>query len=139
MKKINEEKIIKYVRSLILRSLTVIVVFLILAIVSKGNKQYKDIIVTNLYEKNISFTKIKNIYNKYLGGVVPLDKVTPNTSPVFNEQLEYTNDSMFHDGVKLEVINKFCKTIEVFRHAKKFLVSNFVEKHKAVGDKQELL
>ncbi len=107
MKKINEEKIIKYLRSLILRSLTVVVIFLILAIISKSSQTYKDIIVTNLYETNISFTKIKNLYNKYLGGVVPLDKVTPDTTPVFNEQLEYTNDSIYYDGVKLEVINNY--------------------------------
>ena len=44
----NEKKIIKYLRSLILRILTVIVLFLILAIISKSNKTYKDIIVTNL-------------------------------------------------------------------------------------------
>lgn len=107
MKKINEEKLIKYLRSLILRSLTVVVIFLLLAIISKGNKQYKDVIVTNLYEKNISFTKIQNIYNKYLGGIVPLDKVTTSTTPVFNEQLEYSNESIFYDGVKLEVIDKY--------------------------------
>ena len=107
MKKINEEKIIKYLRSLILRSLTVIVLFLILAILSKSSETYKDTIVTNLYEKNISFTKIKNLYNKYLGGIVPLDKVTPDVTPVFNEQLEYTNKSIYYDGVKLEVIDKY--------------------------------
>ena len=107
MKKINEEKIVKYLRSLILRSLTVIVLFLILAIISKSSNTYKDIIVTNLYEKNISFAKIKNIYTKYLGGIVPLDKVTNNIEPVFNEQLEYSNDSIYHDGVKLEVINNY--------------------------------
>ena len=107
MKKINEEKIIKYLRNLILRSLTVIVLFLILAIISKGSTTYKDKIVTNLYEKNISFTKIKNLYTKYLGGVIPLDKVTPDTVPVFNEQLEYTFESIYHDGVKLEVINNY--------------------------------
>ena len=43
MKKINEEKIIKYLRSLILRSLTVIVIFLLLAIICKSNKEYKDV------------------------------------------------------------------------------------------------
>ena len=107
MKKINEEKIIKYLRSLILRSLTVIVIFLLLAIICKSNKEYKDVIVTNLYEKNISFTKIKNLYTKYLGGIIPLDKVAPNTTPVFNEQLEYLNDSIYYDGVKLEVIDKY--------------------------------
>ena len=107
MKKINEEKLIKYLRSLILRSLTVIVIFLLLAIVCKSNKTYKDVIVTNLYEKNFSFTKIKKLYTKYLGGIFPLDKVTNDITPVFNEQLEYTNDSIFYDGVKLEVIDKY--------------------------------
>lgn len=107
MKKINEEKLIKYLRSLILRSLTVIVLFLILAILSKSNPVYKDKIVTNLYEEHISFTKVKKLYNKYLGGIVPLDKLPTNTTPVFNENLEYTNESIYYDGVKLEVINNY--------------------------------
>lgn len=107
MKKKTEEKIIKYLRSLIQRSLTVIVLFLILAIVSKSSTTYKDKIVSNLYEKNISFTKIKNIYNKYLGGIIPLDKVESDIVQVFNEELEYKNDSIYYDGVKLEVIDKY--------------------------------
>jgi len=107
MKKINEEKIIKYLRSLILRSLTVIVLFLILAILSKSSQTYKDLIVANLYEKNISFTKVKKLYTKYLGGIVPLDKLPTDTTPVFNENLEYTNESIYYDGVKLEVIDKY--------------------------------
>ena len=106
-KVINEEKIIKYIRSLILRSLTVIILFLILAILSKSNETYKDVIVSNLYEKNISFAKIKNLYTKYLGGIVPLEKISPETTNVFNEQLEYTNESIYYDGVKLEVTNKY--------------------------------
>lgn len=107
MKKINEQNLIKYLRNLILRSLTVIVIFLVLAIICKSNQNHKDIIVTNLYEKNISFTKIKNLYTKYLGGIVPLEKVTEDVNPVFNEQLEYTNTSIFYDGVKLEVMDKY--------------------------------
>lgn len=107
MKKINEEKIIKYLRSLILRTLTVVVLFLVLAILSKSNKTYKDTIATNLYEKNFSFVKIKNIYNKYLGGIFPLDKVSNETTQVFNEKLEYTNDTIYYDGVKLEVIDNY--------------------------------
>lgn len=106
-KLINEEKIIKYLRSLISRILTVIVIFLILAIISKSNKIYKDIIVNNLYEKNISFTKMKKIYNKYLGGIIPLEKISQEITPVFNEKLEYTNESIYYDGVKLEVTNKY--------------------------------
>ena len=107
MKKINEEKIIKYLRSLIIRSLTVIALFLVLAIICKSNPKYKDIIVNNLYEKNISFSKIKGIYTKYLGGIFPLDKVVLDTTPVFNEQLEYTNESIYYDGVKLAVLDHY--------------------------------
>lgn len=107
MKKINEEKIIKYLRSIILRSLTVIVLFLILAIICKSNVKYKDTIVTNIYEKNLSFAKIKKIYTKYLGGIIPLDKISEEITPVFNESLEYTNDTIYQDGAKLEVIDKY--------------------------------
>ena len=95
MKKINEEKIIKYLRNLIIRSLSIIIIFLLLAITCKSNIKYKDLIVTNIYEKNISFTKIKNLYTKYLGGIIPLEKVTENMTQVFNENLEYTNESIW--------------------------------------------
>lgn len=107
MKKINEEKIIKYLRSLIIRSLFVIVLFLILAILSKSNQTYKDLIVTNIYEKNFSFAKVKKLYTKYLGGIVPLDKIGVDTAPVFNEKLEYVDISIYYNGAKLEVINNY--------------------------------
>ena len=103
MKKINEEKIIKYLRNLILRIMVVIVLFLIMAIMSKSSNTYKDFIVTNLYEKHITFTKIKKLYDKYLGGITPLDKVIDNEITVFNEELSYENISKYHDGAKLEV------------------------------------
>lgn len=90
-----------------MRSLTVIVIFLLLAILSKSNKNYKDFIVTNIYERNISFTKIKKLYNKYLGGIVPLDKKIEEEITVFNEELEYNGESIYHDGVKLDVDNNY--------------------------------
>ena len=107
MKQKNEQKIIKYLRSLIYRCLLVIVIFLSLAIVSKSSKQYKDLIQQNLYQDDISFVKIKKLYNKYLGGIIPLDKVSTNITPVFNEQLEYINETEYYEGVKLEVNNKY--------------------------------
>ena len=107
MKQEREEKLIKYLRSLILRCMTVIVLFLILAILSKASPTYKDLIVTNIYEKNISFAKIKKLYDKYLGGISPLDKAVEKETSVFNEKLEYNNESIYHDGVKLEVTNNY--------------------------------
>ena len=107
MKKENEEKIIKYLRSLILRSMLAIILFLVLAIISKSNNNYKDIIVSNIYEKNFSFAKIKKLYQKYLGGITPLDKAIDNAIPVFNEKLTYHESSKYHDGVKLTVDNNY--------------------------------
>ena len=64
MKQKTEDKLIKYLRSLILRSMTAVVLFLVMAILSKTSTTYKDIIVSNIYEKNISFAKIKKLYTK---------------------------------------------------------------------------
>ena len=107
MKQENEEKLIKYLRSLIMRCMVVIVLFLVMAILSKANKTYKDIIVSNVYEKNISFAKIKKLYDKYLGGVVPLDKAIEKEMTVFNEELSYEESSTYYDGVKLTVSNNY--------------------------------
>ena len=112
MKKETEEKLIKYLRSLILRSMVVIVLFLILAILSKSNSTYKDLIVNNIYEKNISFAKIKKLYNKYLGGITPLEKVIDNEITVFNEKLSYDDVSKYYDGVKLTVNRNYLVPIQ---------------------------
>ena len=113
MKHKKEEKIIKYLRSLIYRCLLVIVIFLLLAIISKQDKQYKDIIIKNIYQEDISFIKIKKLYNKYLGGIIPLDKVSQTLTPVFNEKLEYISEESYYDGVKLEVdYNYLVPTLE---------------------------
>ena len=112
MKKENEEVIIKYLRSLIIRTMTVIVLFLIMAILSKTSNVYKDLIVSNVYEKNISFAKIKKLYNKYLGGIAPLDKVVEKEITVFNEKLTYDDASIYHDGVKLSVDKNYLVPIQ---------------------------
>lgn len=112
MNKEKEDKLVKYVRNLILRVMLVIVIFLTLAIVSKSSQSYKDVIVSNIYEKNISFPKIKKWYKKYLKGIVPLEQEIINETPVFNEQLEYSNESIYHDGVKLEVIDNYLVPIQ---------------------------
>ena len=112
MKKEKEEKIIKYLRSLILRSMIVIIIFLIMAILSKSNTSYKDAIITNVYGKNISFTKVKKFYDKYFGGIIPLDKVIDKEITVFNEKLTYENATPYYDGVKLSVDKNYLVPIQ---------------------------
>ena len=87
--------------------LLLIVLFLIKLIVMKSNTDYNELIEEKIYNNNFSFTKIKNFYNKYLGGVEALDGIVNNTTPVFNETLTYNNESIYHDGVKLEVSTSY--------------------------------
>ena len=110
--KVKEEKIIKYIRNLILRCLTAIIIFLIMAIISKSSTTYKNLLVSNLYEKNFSFAKVKKLYTKYLGGIDPLEKITEIELPVFKEELEYEEESIYHDGVKLTVANNYLVPIQ---------------------------
>jgi len=107
MKKEKQDMLINYFRGLINRCLILIVIFLFMAIFSKKSDVYKDMIISNVYEDNISFVKIKNFYDKYLGGVVPLENNISNVMPVFNEKLDYLNESVYYDGVRLEVINNY--------------------------------
>ncbi len=103
----KENKVIKYVRGLILRCMALVAIFLIMAIFYRSNQVFKDYIVTNVYTNNLKFTKIKNIYNKYLGGIVPLEKIDKNIIPVFKEELDYSNPTKYYDGVSLEVVNQY--------------------------------
>lgn len=92
----------KYFKNLIIRVLIVTVIFLSLAIVCKSDSSLKTKIYDYINSENISFTKIKSLYDKYLGGVLPLKK-DGNTEEVFNETLKYDSISIYHDGVKLSV------------------------------------
>ena len=49
----------------------------------------------------------EELYNQYLGGIIPLDKKIANELTVFSEKLAYDNLSIYHDGVKLEVDNNY--------------------------------
>lgn len=103
---INENKKTSYIKNFFIRIFIIIILFLSLMIVTKKNDNLKDKIYNYVYKEDISFTKIKKIYNKYLGGVLPLKKET-NTEKVFSEKLTYTEKSKYNDGVKLTVTEDY--------------------------------
>lgn len=94
-----------------------ILIFLINLILCKSNDEYKEFIHKYVYTNNISFSKIENIFNKYLGDVIP---TLSNTSQeVFNEKLVYNSIEEVNDGAKINVkdkesINSFESGIVVF-------------------------
>lgn len=96
----------KYLVNLAIRSLVVIVILISLAIVYKSDSNLKDSISSYFFEENISFIKIKKVYDKYLGGLLPI-KNEDNVTEVFNEKLNYSTSSIFYDGVKLSVEDSY--------------------------------
>lgn len=84
----------------------VIIIFLLLAILCKGNFLYKEYIYNNIYKTNISFSYFKNIYNKYLGGVLPKYNIN-NVESVFDEKISYSDSSSYENGVKLLVNSNY--------------------------------
>lgn len=103
-KKYNDSKnnIKKYLKGLGIRTLTIAVIFFSFAIMCKYNNDFKETITKYVFTDVISFTKIKKVYNKYLGGILPIKKEI-DTQKVFNEQLNHDNLSVYHDGVSLTI------------------------------------
>ena len=73
--------------NLSLKSLVVIIVLIFLAIIYKSDNILKDNISSYFFEDNISFAQINKIYDKYLGGILPIKK-TEDTTEVFNEKFQ---------------------------------------------------
>ena len=98
----NTNKISKKGKNLFIKIFIVLILFLSIGIICKSNEELKDKVYNYVYKENISFTKIKKFYNKYLGGILPLKKEA-NVEKVFNEKLKYNDSSKYYDGVKLAV------------------------------------
>lgn len=98
----TDNKIKKYLSGLLIRIMVVLILFLSIAIIYKSNSNLKTYIDKYIYSDSISFSKIKNFYNKHLGGVLPKIK-EENTYLVFNEKINYINKEDYYDGVNLEV------------------------------------
>lgn len=83
------------------RFLILVIFFLVNLIFIKGNSRYREFVYSKIYGSNLSFAKIKEFYNKYLGGVEALDGIVSDTKQVFNENLSFKSKMDYKDGVKL--------------------------------------
>ena len=103
-----------YLFGLVVRTLISFCLFLICLILCKSSNTYKDNIYKHVFYENITFSKVNNFFNKYLGGIIPFDNIFKNTTQtVFNESLTYSEESIYLDGVKLKVdTNYLIPTLE---------------------------
>lgn len=86
--------------------LVVLVLSLIVLIISKNNIAFRDKVYYYLYEDNFSFMKIKQFYNKYLGGIYFFDD-RPTVYMTFDPKLSYTNLEDYNNGVRLTVMDNY--------------------------------
>ena len=93
----------KEIKLYISKILLTIIIFLLSMIVVKKDQDHKAIIRNNIYEKSFKFTKIKELYNKYFGHILSIDKITYKETPAFQEQLTYNSKKTYKDGVELTV------------------------------------
>ena len=79
-----------------------IVITLVILILIKSSSNFKNEFYKKVYSDNISFTQLKQVYNKYIGNLDIFDNVV-KTEMVFNEKLTYKSKEKYLDGVKLNV------------------------------------
>lgn len=88
----------------IVKCMICLILFLILAIICKGNVEYKDYVYKSMYEDCFDFSGVRKFYNKYMGGVFPIESVkNTKVTSVFGDKLVYKKVSDYEDGAMLEV------------------------------------
>ncbi len=87
-----------------LKVLFVILLTISILIILKKYPNLKEKFYTEVYEKNISFASINNLYKNTFGNPIPFSNYFESkTKPVFSEKLHYYQSSKYQDGVKLVV------------------------------------
>lgn len=97
----------KGIKNLINKCLIVIILLLITLILMKTDTKFKNNVIKYVYEDSFHFTKLKELYEKYFGKILSVDKVVPKEEPVFKEKLAYQKANVFKDGVQLQVNDNY--------------------------------
>ncbi len=90
-------------KSTALKFLILVILTIAIIICLKNNNIFKTKFYKYVYEDNISFAKINNWYKSKFGSSLPFSNYFEETTPVFNEQLQYSNSSIYKNGVSLTV------------------------------------
>lgn len=108
-KKEEDESLFKkLIFSSIIKTLLVIVVFLGSLIYIRQSDNKKEMFKKLVYTNSLSFAKIYNLYNKYLGDVIPFKNTKKDdTKIVSDEKISYSNIIKEKDGYILEVSQNY--------------------------------
>lgn len=90
------------------RFLVLGVFMLVLLILLKGNADFRGFIYKNVFQNNLSFAKINEVYEKVFGSSLPFKE---DAQTVSLNKIEYTKSENYKDGVKLFVSNDYALPI----------------------------
>jgi stage IV sporulation protein FA len=104
MKKTIKKKLVlkKEIKVFLNKLLISIIIFLTALISVKKTPTLKPVLKDKIYEDSFKFITIKNFYEKYFGDFLS-NKVSKETTSVFNEKLSYQKINKYKDGVELIV------------------------------------
>ncbi len=88
----------KYIKSLIIRVLISIILFLGISIFVKISDKNLLLFKNNVYDKSFKFSKISSLYNKYFGDVLPPVKENVVNA---NKTINYKEVNTYKDGAVL--------------------------------------
>lgn len=89
------------------KMLITIILFLGALICIKKDISMKELIKENVYEKSIKFTNSQQIYDKYFGKYLSVERNKDETKSVNNEKLYFTKEEKYLNGVKLTVNSNY--------------------------------
>lgn len=93
--------------SFIIRVMVLSILFLGALIYTKASTNNKQFFYDLVFKDNISFAPINNLYNKYLGGILPFKDIVKDNKPVFKEKLAFNESNIYKDGVALSVDKEY--------------------------------
>ena len=90
---------------LINKFLVVVLITIITLILLKSNSNFKEKFYKYVYQDNISFAYLNNLYKKYFGSPIPT--LSDKTKATFDEKIAYDSKEKYQDGVKLKVSKNY--------------------------------
>ena len=99
------------IKKIIYKISLVIILVLFGSLIINKNNNIKNIIYDNVYVNYLNFASVKNVYNTYLGNIIPFQNIIKDEM-VFNEKLKYKEKSKYNNGVKLDLNNNIVPIID---------------------------
>ena len=104
----NKSFFSKFLFTILVKTLVVIALFLGSLIYIRKDTKNKNLFKKIVYQNSLSFARIYDVYQKYLGDVIPFKNIfKDNTKIVSSEKLSYKNIEKENDGYLLTVSSDY--------------------------------